>query len=230
MEVDLPPSISNTEREHAGHPGMSDTVYLFQRIWSGLISDERRAWELLSLVDQIHEWGVTTFRDYVIRHLQSWHKYCRQLWIVDAIQMRAVLGKNSTTCGQFTTFGLPRWANGFGMDFRAELKQKAGKLLIKTLMEVQAGEPSITCVVGRCGIHGYNLYSPEEFLKHFSSVHNGEIDESCRTAVNELFRHSVTNMEKLLQDLQPKGNKRSSEENNVCAEEGKQAKRTRSFI
>jgi hypothetical protein len=142
--------------------------------------------------------------------------------------MRAVLGKNSATCGKITSFPLPRWANGFGMDFRAELKQKAGKILVKTLMEVQAGEPSITCVTDRCGIHGYDLFSPEEFLKHSSSVHDKEINESCRSTVNKMFRHAETSMDKILQDLQPKGSKRSLEANNACAEEVKKSKRTRS--
>ena len=37
---------------------------------------EQKAWELLSLVDQIHEWGVTEHRDLVISHLEEWHEYC----------------------------------------------------------------------------------------------------------------------------------------------------------
>jgi hypothetical protein len=182
------------------------------------------------LVDQIHEWGVTTFRDYVIRHLQSWHKYCHELWILDAIRMRAVLGKNSTTCGKVTSFGLPTWANGFGVDFKAEILQRSGELLIKKVLEVQAGEPSITCVMDKCGLHGYSVFSPEDFLKHLFSVHKQEINENCRSVVHEFFRDAATEMENRLQELQPKGNKRSLGANNACAEEIKQYKRNRSSL
>ncbi|KAK0619141.1 hypothetical protein B0T14DRAFT_429225 [Immersiella caudata] len=61
--------------EYAGFEGMSDEVFIFQRLWSARVVTERKAWELLSLVDQIHEWGVTHFRDRVIRHLRRWHDF-----------------------------------------------------------------------------------------------------------------------------------------------------------
>ncbi|KAL7759383.1 hypothetical protein ACKLNR_009473 [Fusarium oxysporum f. sp. zingiberi] len=70
-------------REHVGMSGMSKTVYDFQRIWSGRVSTERRAWELLSLIDQIHLWGVTVFRDFVIRHLKPWHEFGKRCYVND---------------------------------------------------------------------------------------------------------------------------------------------------
>ncbi|EXL93051.1 hypothetical protein FOIG_13938 [Fusarium odoratissimum NRRL 54006] len=70
-------------REHLGMSGMSKTVYDFQRIWSGRVSTERRAWELLSLIDQIHLWGVTVFRDFVIRHLKPWHEFGKRCYVND---------------------------------------------------------------------------------------------------------------------------------------------------
>ncbi|KAH7396561.1 hypothetical protein DE146DRAFT_657073 [Phaeosphaeria sp. MPI-PUGE-AT-0046c] len=189
------------KREHANHPGMSKTVYLYQRIWSGLISDERKAWELLSLVDQIHEWGATTFRDYVIRHLKSWHEYCHELRVADAIRTRAILGKNATS-GQFLVFDTPEWAKDFGMDFRTELLRKMGKLLTKKVVEIQAGEPSITCVSGKCRDFGYRLFSAEDFLKHLPSVHYEQVNDSCKNAAKELFDDCVAEMEELLQGIQ----------------------------
>ncbi|KAL5607182.1 hypothetical protein FOBRF1_007679 [Fusarium oxysporum] len=70
-------------REHVGMSGMSKTVYDFQRIWSGRVSTERRAWELLSLINQIHLWGVTVFRDFVIRHLKPWHEFGKRCYVND---------------------------------------------------------------------------------------------------------------------------------------------------
>ena len=37
---------------------------------------EQKAWELLSLIDQIHIWGVTEHRDFVKTLLREWHDYC----------------------------------------------------------------------------------------------------------------------------------------------------------
>ncbi|KAH7165369.1 hypothetical protein EDB81DRAFT_917353, partial [Dactylonectria macrodidyma] len=68
------------EREHAGTNGVSKTVYVFQRVWSGRVVTERSAWELLSLVDQIHQWGVNQFRTFVTRHLKAWHEFCSECY------------------------------------------------------------------------------------------------------------------------------------------------------
>ncbi|KJK63935.1 hypothetical protein P875_00064605 [Aspergillus parasiticus SU-1] len=72
------------EREHAGHEGLSESVYVFQRVWSGRVATKRKAWELLSLVDQIHSWGVTEHRDFVIQHLKAWHNFGRMCYANDS--------------------------------------------------------------------------------------------------------------------------------------------------
>jgi hypothetical protein len=33
------------------------------------------AWQLHSLVDQIHDWAVTTFRPFILNRLEAWHSY-----------------------------------------------------------------------------------------------------------------------------------------------------------
>jgi hypothetical protein len=50
---------------------------------------------------------LTTFRDYVVRHPQYWHKYCHELRVLIAVRMRAVLGEYPSTCGTITSFGSP---------------------------------------------------------------------------------------------------------------------------
>jgi len=157
------------------------TEQLYQRVWSSRIADERSAWKLLYLVDQIHDWGVTTFRDYIIRHLKAWHRFGRVAWAYDANTLRFILGKDFATCGKIITFDTPDWAKNFGEDFKTELKQKSGKLLVKICIEEQPGEPYVRCAVGRCGTEhypGYTIFSPEEHLRHHARVHNGIIDES----------------------------------------------------
>ncbi|KAK4041587.1 hypothetical protein C8A01DRAFT_45244 [Parachaetomium inaequale] len=75
------------EREYAGQEGMSKSVYVFQRIWSARVVTEKKAWELLSLVDQIHLWGVTDHREFVIRHLKPWHRYAERCYARDVEHM-----------------------------------------------------------------------------------------------------------------------------------------------
>lgn len=61
---------------------------VFQRIWSGRVTTERRAWELLSFVDQIHLWGVTDFRDRGLQHLKTWHEFVRKCYFNDVFYLR----------------------------------------------------------------------------------------------------------------------------------------------
>ncbi|KAL4882717.1 hypothetical protein BJY04DRAFT_217207 [Aspergillus karnatakaensis] len=44
-------------------------------IWWGNVFHARDAGELLDIVDQIHEYAVTTHRAFVARHLETWAKY-----------------------------------------------------------------------------------------------------------------------------------------------------------
>ena len=48
-------------------------------IWEGNITSKRTAWQLHSLIDQIHAWAVNTFRPCIIASLESWHKYAVNL-------------------------------------------------------------------------------------------------------------------------------------------------------
>ncbi|OJJ78665.1 uncharacterized protein ASPGLDRAFT_1198086 [Aspergillus glaucus CBS 516.65] len=72
-------------REYAGHEGFSESVYVFQRIWSDRVVTMRKAWELLSLVDQIHLWGVTYFRSSIIQCLKQWHEFSRMCYANDVM-------------------------------------------------------------------------------------------------------------------------------------------------
>lgn len=58
-------------------------LQVFQKVWSGRINNERNAWELISLVDQIHQYAVTHFRSFVMQHLNEWHRYCAENYLFD---------------------------------------------------------------------------------------------------------------------------------------------------
>lgn len=47
------------------------------------MTTERTAWELLQIVDQIHIWGATDFRDFVIQHLRPWHELGKTCYVND---------------------------------------------------------------------------------------------------------------------------------------------------
>jgi hypothetical protein len=169
---------------------------LYQRIWSGRIADERSAWKLLHLVDQIHEWGVTTFRRYVIRHLHAWHNFGRQVWADDASVLRFTLGKGFATCGMTVAFAAPVWAKSFGADFKASLLEKSTGLLTKICQEEQPGEPFFRCQIGRCGTEnypGYALFSPEEAIRHHAKVHHEVLSEDFISMVHKF--HGMITME-----------------------------------
>lgn len=41
-------------------------------IWKGDICEAGKAMELLCIVDQIHEYAVTTQKEFVVQHLEPW--------------------------------------------------------------------------------------------------------------------------------------------------------------
>ncbi|KAI9813027.1 MAG: hypothetical protein M1832_006418 [Thelocarpon impressellum] len=71
--------------QEAGTDGMSKRVATFERIWSGRINTERGAWELLVLIDAIQEYALSTFRDFVIRHLDAWHDHCDDSYLHETL-------------------------------------------------------------------------------------------------------------------------------------------------
>ena len=58
-------------------------LQVFQRLRSGRIVNGRTAWELLSLIDQIHLWSITESRTFVLEHLRSWHTFCKENCLLD---------------------------------------------------------------------------------------------------------------------------------------------------
>ncbi|KAF4946264.1 hypothetical protein FSARC_14238 [Fusarium sarcochroum] len=177
-------------REFAGREGMSESVYVFQRIWSGRVTTERRAWELLSLIDQIHLWGATDFRDFVIRHLKPWHEFCKACYIND-VDFACTAPETSTTFRennhQFKTAGpvvqLPGWAKHLQEETRLKLEDSLGFHLFQALIKYRApNQPKSDrfpdmrrCAIDQCGVMaedpGYPLASMEEVETHLREEH-----------------------------------------------------------
>ena len=194
------------EREYAGRKGMSESVYVFQRIWSARVVTERKAWELLSLMDQIHLWGVTDHRDFVIRHLKPWHDFAEKCYAHDVEQLLGCVD----TAGKFDPktgmhgwriperyILLPEWIRHLTKDFAARRKhvnQRAafhvkeafvahqGAAEARLDRDAAAGNQRQGTALGHvCGMTedcGYLLESWEGFLTHALEVHGADEDNT----------------------------------------------------
>jgi hypothetical protein len=197
------------KREYAGHKGLSESVYVretleikialksslwiqvFQRIWSGRIVTKRKAWELLSLIDQIHSWGVTHHREYVIRHLKAWHEFGR---ICYANDLRFLMQQTSTDkfkkylkehsksliLAPDASLQLADWANHFTENSRAKLRERA----MFHFWEAYRRDAGVNkddmilkwcCLKEDCGpaeSPGYPWTCKEEYLSHCREAHS----------------------------------------------------------
>lgn len=161
-------------------------IQIFQRIWSGRVTTERRAWELLSLVDQIHLWGVTSFRDSVIRHLDAWHKFGRSCYAEDVGYMNSTpaAGKiiqDGQLHYKMTIMPLPTWTESFSDDACENFETRAATHLQRAFSEVWGRIDSKFPQVQYCGVDacspGTRLNSKEEAIAHFRDVHGQKEEE-----------------------------------------------------
>ena len=87
---------------------------------------EQKAWELLSLVDQIYKWGVTEHRDLVISHLKEWLQYSSEIYARRAEVLKSLpgfyRGQDGRIFWQLPQWGEVSWAKHFRAARRAELQ------------------------------------------------------------------------------------------------------------
>ncbi|KAI9041899.1 uncharacterized protein KD926_006445 [Aspergillus affinis] len=177
-------------KEYAGHEGLSDSVYIFQNIWSGRVMTQRKAWELLCLVDQIHLWGVTDFRDSVMQCVRPWHEFGRICYAHDVSFLSRYLKTDRITHERKKYQILPEaavkigdWAQYFTADARKELQKSLShhfrEAYRRDLPAISHNWPaSFSCLLDDCGPFGnpgYPLVSKEHLVTHFREIH-GEDD------------------------------------------------------
>lgn len=71
------PSRYSALREYCFLASITSANMCFQEMkefWQGDITEEKMAWQLHSLIDQIHVWAVQVFRPFVLDHLKPWHQ------------------------------------------------------------------------------------------------------------------------------------------------------------
>ncbi|KAH1524301.1 hypothetical protein KXX29_003248 [Aspergillus fumigatus] len=180
------------EREYAGHEGFSESVYIFQRIWSGRVVTIRKAWELLSLVDQIHLWGATDFRNSIIQYLKPWHEFSRRAYandvefVVSKVRTPKIMrdGKEYI-CIPAACLQLPDWANRLSEEIRGKLLERVSFHFYEAYQRDRSALSDqwpcvIRCLFEDCGppgTPGYPILSEEEMLEHYREIH-GKDDEA----------------------------------------------------
>ena len=108
------------------------------KIWSGSIETERGAWELLTLVDQIHDWAVETFRNFVIQHLKSWHSYCDANYLLDwdiddPNSKKPQSKKRKREVHEDEDVSLPKWCDYVDEPLRKKMLQREQESLTEML-------------------------------------------------------------------------------------------------
>jgi len=151
---------------------------------------EQKAWELLSIIDQIHLWGVTDFRDFVIQHLKPWHEFGKICYVNDIGFMnyvpeagRPVVNDQLVYKLPRSCIRLPRWTMHFTQEACRKFEDRAAihmkEAYINYHTDSQAMENVWSCVIGNCGTledGGYPLASLEEAMMHIHNVHEEDDD------------------------------------------------------
>jgi hypothetical protein len=156
---------------------------------------EQKAWELLSIIDQIHMWGVTDFREFVIRHLKPWHEFCKKCYVFDVCSMEVCPEDGITSAHQKLQPTLPAWARHFSHDAQAKLRTRADELIWKYVLEYSTGTRDteaiyhhiMGCLEEGCApFPGYPISSPEEAVAHHIQFHGGTANDGFRE-IAEIF-------------------------------------------
>lgn len=142
---------------------------------------EQKAWELLSLIDQIHIWGVTEHRDLVIDLLKEWHDYCWETYTEIAEVFRywpdISKGSDGRVHWQFPIHRLPSWVEHLKPSRREKIQAQANACLLGMYISNFRPHPAghiqeLFVLMERFKRHG-------EGVEHWPLSHTAE-GESCR--------------------------------------------------
>lgn len=153
------------------------------------MTTERTAWELLQIVDQIHIWGATDFRDFVIQHLRPWHEFGRRCYGNDIgythCHRHAGLVNVDGQVGWEILkecLELPGWTRHVTEDTRSNMQAKLEGHMRNAFVEYNANIRSggddfggrLYCIMDECrreGTLGYPLMGLREVLEHVHEFH-----------------------------------------------------------
>jgi hypothetical protein len=157
-------------------------IQVFQKIWSGRVSDERKAWELLSLIEQIHLWSITEYRSFILEHLRPWHKFCEENYLLDwdSVYDTGHQLKRKRACNEGEDLPLPSWVKHLDEPNRQKQQLRAKESLERALKadRLRKGKGKCTdesgwvCMMGDCfRSQDDGFGSNEAFLDHLRAFH-----------------------------------------------------------
>ncbi len=141
------------------------------------MTNERSAWELLSLVDQIHLWAITEFRTFVTKHLKSWHMFCDENYLLDWKSVYDVKPelKHARGAEDGTGLPLPGWAKLLNESAQQKVQARAQKSLAeaneKRRRQKGKGKEKSDCkILWQCKVDecwgSPTMYSSDEYFIH----------------------------------------------------------------
>lgn len=158
-------------------------------MWSARVTNERAAWELLSLIDQIHIWAITEFRTFVTEHLKPWHKFCDDNYLLDWKSVYDVKPelKQMRTCSVGTDLPLPSWAKLLTDPAQQRVQARAQNSLVEALQKHHQRkgkgrcetEPGWHCMKDQCAT-STEIFTSEAFLDHLRDLHHYPEDHLAR--------------------------------------------------
>lgn len=149
--------------------------------------DERTAWELLSLVEQIHLWAITEFRAFILEHLRAWHQFCEENYLLDwdSVYDNGRQLKRKRTCSEVEDFPLPAWVDLVSEPIRQRAQARAKNSLRKAMephrlrkgkakcTEESESESGWHCMLDECPRSQETTYgSNEAYLDHIRACYS----------------------------------------------------------
>jgi hypothetical protein len=147
-------------------------------VWSARVTNERAAWELLSLVDQIHLWAITEFRTFVTEHLKPWHKFCDDNYLLDWKSVYDVKPelKRMRTFSADTDLPLPSWVKLLNDPIQRKVQARAQNSLAEALEKHRRRkgkgiESGWRCCLDQCSA-SEETYTSKAWLDHVRDLHH----------------------------------------------------------
>jgi hypothetical protein len=110
---------------------------VFQKLWSGHVTNRETADQLLDLIDQIHLWAITDYRTFILEHLRPWHKLCQDNYLLewDSIYDTGEDKKKRRTNSATEDLNAPAWVSDMNEQSRRKFQSLAKLSLERSIIE-----------------------------------------------------------------------------------------------
>jgi hypothetical protein len=154
------------------------SLKIFQRLWSGHVTNEDKAFELLSLIDSINLWAITEHQTFILDHLKAWHESCNKNLFLewDSKFDYNDNKKRRRKCNEDKELNLPKWVSYFKEPSQRNIQARAQQSLNQALIddcqirrEFESTKAVLDCRVDGC--EHKMVPRPPIFVHHYRTVH-----------------------------------------------------------